>query len=169
MYRSKAFRYYNAVIVCLAMVMCNYLAAGPTVAIVEITMDFFPPELYPNFPANIAKIAFFFTSSSLLQGLGNLVWMPLIVKYGRRPVYILSFALYTATAIWAGTATSYANELAARIVLGFASGSGECLVSVYRLAMSSEYRDVSKVANALQAPLTIADIFFLHERGTIMA
>ncbi|KAK5132327.1 hypothetical protein LTR08_009162 [Meristemomyces frigidus] len=144
--RSKRFRVYNAVVVCLAMVMCNFLAAGPTVAIVQISMDLFPPQRFPNFPASIAKVAFLFTTTSLMQGLGNLIWMPLIVKYGRRPVYICSFILYTATGIWAGLATTYANELAARILLGFASGSGECL-----------------------APLTIADIFFLHERGTIMS
>lgn len=67
--------------------------------------------------------------------MGNLIWMPLIVKYGRRPVYLSSFTLYTVAAIWAGVAKTYANELVARIVMGFAAGSGECI-----------------------APLTISDI-----------
>ena len=115
-------------------------------AIVAITLDFFPPQLFPAFPASISKVAYFFTTTALLQGMGNLVWMPLIVKYGRRPVYVASFTIYTVTAIWAGVATQYTNELVARIIMGFAAGSGECL-----------------------APLTIADMFFLHERGTIMA
>lgn len=127
------------------MVMCNFLAAGPTVAIVEITVDFFGPP-GPTFTSNIAKVAYFFTSTALLQGMGMLFWMPLIVKYGRRPVYLSSFVIYTVTAIWAGVAKQYGNELTARIIMGFAAGAGECL-----------------------APLTIADIFFLHERGTIMA
>jgi MFS family permease len=145
--RSAAYRYYMAALVCLAMMMCNFLAAGPTVAIVEITIDFFgTPPTEPGFPAAIAKVAYFFTSTALLQGMGNLIWMPLIVKYGRRPVYVGSFTLYTACAIWAGVSRSYASELAARIIMGFAAGSGECV-----------------------APLTIADIFFLHERGLIMA
>jgi MFS family permease len=141
-----------AVLVCLAMVMCNFLAAGPTVAIVEITIDFFgtpppgPGAPSPGFAAAIAKVAYFFTSTALLQGMGNLIWMPLIVKYGRRPVYLASFTLYTGCAIWAGVSRSYASELTARIFMGFAAGSGECI-----------------------APLTIADIFFLHERGLIMA
>ena len=117
------------------MGMCNFLAAGPTVAIVEITVDFYGPP-GPTFPAHIAKVAYFFTTTALMQGVGNLFWMPLIVKYGRRPVYIASFSIYTATAIWAGVATVYVNELAARVIMGFASGSGECL-----------------------APLTIADLF----------
>lgn len=127
------------------MFFCNFLAAGPTVAIVDITIDFFGPP-GPTFGAHIAKIAYFFTSTALLQGMGNLVWMPLIIKYGRRPVYLASFTIYTATAIWAGVSTTYASELAARIIMGFAAGSGECL-----------------------APLTISDTFFLHERGSIMA
>lgn len=116
------------------MVMCNFLAAGPTVAIVDITVDFTGPP-GPDFLSEIAKVAYFFTTTALLQGLGNLIWMPLIVKFGRRPIYLASFTIYTATAIWAGTAKSYANELVARIVMGFAAGSGECL-----------------------APLTISDI-----------
>lgn len=144
-YRSTAYRYYIAVLVCLAIFFCNFLAAGPTVAIVDITVYFFGPP-GPDFVAHISKIAYFFTTTALLQGMGNLVWMPLIVKYGRRPVYVSSFILYTACAGWAGGATSYGSELGARILMGFASGAAECL-----------------------APLTIADIFFLHERGTIMA
>jgi len=72
--------------------------------------------------------------------------MPFILKYGRRPVYIIAFIGYTATAAWAGAARTYSSELAARVLMGFFSGSGECL-----------------------APLTIADIFFLHERGFYMS
>ena len=60
-------------------------------------MDYFPPQMYPNFPASIAKVAYFFTTTALLQGMGNLIWMPLIVKYGRRPIYVTSFTIYTGT------------------------------------------------------------------------
>src|SRR5271155_3164005 len=72
--------------------------------------------------------------------------MPFINKFGRRPAYVISFACYTACSIWAGVAKTYGSELGARIVLGFMAGSGECL-----------------------APLTISDIWFLHERGSVMA
>ena len=81
-----------------------------------------------------------------MQGIGNLFWMPLILKYGRRPVYILAFTMYTATVVWLAVAKTYASELSARIVFGFASGVGECL-----------------------APLIIADMYFVHQRGAIMA
>lgn len=78
--------------------------------------------------------------------MGNLFWVPITLKYGRRPVYVFAFVMYTATTVWLALAKTYASELAARIIFGFASGVGEVL-----------------------APLTIADIYFVHERGAIMA
>ena len=66
------------------MVMCNFLAAGPTVAIVEITVDFMGPP-GPTFAKHIAKVAYFFTSTALLQGIGNLIWMPLFLRL-KRPI-----------------------------------------------------------------------------------
>ncbi|EME40626.1 hypothetical protein DOTSEDRAFT_137122 [Dothistroma septosporum NZE10] len=144
---SKSHRYYIASLLCLAMVLCNFLGAGPSVAIVSTTYSFFgTTETDSAFVADVSRTAYLFTTTALMQGLGNLVWMPLIVKYGRRPVYVASFVLYTAMAVWVGAAETFAEALVARIVMGFAAGSGECL-----------------------APLTISDIFYLHERGSIMA
>lgn len=144
-HRSKPYRVYLAVLVSFAIFFSNFLAAGPSVALISITTDFFGPP-GPDLSGNIAKVAYFFTSTALLQGMSNLMWMPLIAKFGRRPIYVVSFALYTAFSAWAGGATSYNSSLGARIMMGFASGAAECL-----------------------APLTISDLFFLHERGTIMA
>lgn len=81
------------------MLMCNFLAAGPTIAIVKTTMDFFPganPMLDPVFfESSICKVAYFFTSTALLQGVGNFFWVPVANKFGRRPTYIFSYLLYT--------------------------------------------------------------------------
>lgn len=142
---SRAYRYYLAILLSLAIFFSNFLAAGPTVSMVAITTDFFGPP-GPAFEGYIAKASYFFTTTALLQGMSNLIWMPLIVKFGRRPIYVISFVLYTACAAWAGGANSYGSELAARILMGAGAGASETL-----------------------APLTISDIFFLHERGTIMA
>ena len=144
--RPRWFKLYTAVAVCLAMVLCNFLAAGPTLAIVQTAQDFFPDWKTTGISGAIAKTAYFFNCTALFQGLGNLMWMPLINKYGRRAVYVTSFTLYFITAIWCAVAKQYANFLVARIVMGIAAGAGECL-----------------------APITIADIFFLHERGAITA
>ncbi|KAK7701135.1 hypothetical protein SLS64_010467 [Diaporthe eres] len=122
-----------AVLVCVAILMCNFLAAGPTVAIVKTTLDFYPaspPTVDPaGFSANVSKVAYFFSTTALLQGTGNFIW-----------------TLYLATAIWAILDHSYSGFLAARILMGFASGAAETI-----------------------APVTISDLFFLHERGSIMA
>jgi MFS family permease len=129
------------------MFMCNFLAAGPTVAIVDIVLDF--TGVHPTdsgFSAAISKVAFFFTTKALLQGMSNLFWMPLILKFGRRPMYLISFLCYFAVTLWAGFSTAYASELSARIFIGFFAGSAECI-----------------------APLSISDLFFLHERGLYMA
>ncbi|EXK27068.1 hypothetical protein FOMG_16331 [Fusarium oxysporum f. sp. melonis 26406] len=140
----KAYRYYIAGVVSLAIFLTNFVAAGPTVAMIDMATDYFGAG--PDLPDSISKISYFITATTLLQGMGNLIWMPLVVKFGRRPIYVISFVLFTATTFWAGGASTYDSTLAARILLGFSSGAAECL-----------------------APLTISDIFFLHERGTIMA
>ncbi|KAH9999581.1 major facilitator superfamily domain-containing protein [Xylariaceae sp. FL0662B] len=81
-----------------------------------------------------------------MQGVGNFIWMPLANKFGRRPVYVTSYAIYFACAVWLVFETNYSRFLAGRILLGFGAGAAETT-----------------------APLTITDIFYLHERGTIMA
>jgi len=113
------------------MMICNFLAAGPTITIVTTTLDFFPGATpggdSAGFNANVAKVAYFFTTTALMQGLGNFFWVPMANKYGRRPVYILSYAIYTAVAIWLIFEKSYAGFLAGRILLGFGSGAAETI------------------------------------------
>lgn len=136
-----------AVTVCLAIFMCNFLAAGPSVAIVDITYDFTgatPAD--PGFTAAVSKVSYGFTAAALLQGCSNWWWMPLILKFGRRPLYIFSFAGYFAVILWAGFAKTWSSVLAARIFLGALTGTAEAM-----------------------APLTMSDLFFLHERGRYMA
>ncbi|KAI0442252.1 major facilitator superfamily domain-containing protein [Xylaria telfairii] len=139
----QAYKYYIALVVCLAMLICNFLAAGPTVAIVETALEFFPTL---KISKSVARVAYFFTSTSLVQGTGNFLWVPLTNKFGRRPVYIISYAIYLAAALWLVFERHFSRFLVGRILLGFGSGAAETL-----------------------APITIADVFFLHERGTIMA
>ncbi|KAJ5454352.1 uncharacterized protein N7458_005308 [Penicillium daleae] len=126
-----------AILVAFAMIMCNFMAAGPTVTMLTVA---------ESFNTTPAHAAFFFNNSALAQGVGNLFWVPVLLKYGRRPVYIASFLIYFFMIIGSGAAKTYGAEIVTRLLLGFAGGAGECL-----------------------APLTITDIFFLHERGLFMA
>ena len=133
------------------MLMCNFLAAGPSIAIVTTTMDFFPgadPEKDPAlFNMSVAKVAYFFTSTALMQGAGNFVWVPFANKYGRRPAYIFSYIIYTVSspgrslsveirltsqgcAIWLYFERSYNGFLAGRILMGFGAGAAETIGEV---------------------------------------
>ena len=94
----------------------------------------------------IPKVSYFFTTTALLQGTGNLVWIPMANKWGRRPVYIFSYLIYFVTSVWLIFDKSYAGFLVARILMGFGAGAAESI-----------------------APISIADLFFLHERGTVMS
>ncbi|KAI1500062.1 major facilitator superfamily domain-containing protein [Biscogniauxia marginata] len=139
----QAYKYYMACVVCIAMLICNFLAAGPSIALMDTTLEFFPTG---DINVAISRVAYFFTTTALLQGVGNFVWMPLVNKFGRRPAYITSYAIYLACSIWLIFERSYGGFLAGRILLGFGAGAAETI-----------------------APISIADVFYLHERGTIMA
>ncbi|KAL0938790.1 uncharacterized protein CTRU02_205400 [Colletotrichum truncatum] len=142
------YKYYMAGLICVAMMMCNFLAAGPSIALLETALEFFPAAATDDEVLSfaIAQTAYFFTTTALLQGVGNFFWVPMANKYGRRPVYIASYAIYFACSIWLIFDHSYAGFLAGRILMGFGAGAAETI-----------------------APISIADVFFLHERGTVMA
>ncbi|KIX08807.1 uncharacterized protein Z518_03464 [Rhinocladiella mackenziei CBS 650.93] len=139
-------KYYIFALTCLSIFSCNICAPGPSVAVVDLAIEFFGAPDDPRFLEWVGKIAYMFTGASLTIGIGVLFWVPLAIKYGRRPVYLCAFSLLTASCIWCGVAKSYGSELAARLVLGIAAGAPEIV-----------------------APLTITDIFFLHQRGAVMA
>ncbi|KAL6235088.1 hypothetical protein BDW75DRAFT_251109 [Aspergillus navahoensis] len=142
---STPYKIYIAVLVSLAMVMCNFMAAGPTVAMVQIASDF-KEGADSTMNDWISRAAYFFNSSALMQGVSTLFWVPLLNKYGRRPIYISSFILYFFMILGAGLAKTYAGEITTRTILGIGAGAGECL-----------------------APVTISDVFYLHQRGYSMA
>ncbi|KAI0016269.1 major facilitator superfamily domain-containing protein [Xylariomycetidae sp. FL0641] len=79
---------------------------------------------------------------NLAFGFGSLIFVPLYLKIGRRPVLLGSLLLFCAGLIGASRCTTYGGLMAARIIHGF----GSC------------------VCEALPVQL-VNDIFFLHERG----
>ena len=78
------------------------------------------------------------------QGVATTIWMPLAIKYGRRPVYLLSAILMSVACVWLGVAStkSYTPFIIGRAFLGIFEAPIESIV-----------------------PSTITDIFFLHDRG----
>jgi MFS family permease len=59
---------------------------------------------------------------------GSLICNALAVKYGKRPVYLVTSLGLTVTCFWAAAAKSFVSLVAARVVQGFCMGPLEALV-----------------------------------------
>ena len=95
-----------------------------------------------EFGISIVEASGLISYANLAFGFGSLVFVPAYLKFGRRPVMLVSLALYLGGLIGCSCATSFAGLMAARIVHSFGSS----------------------VCEALPVQL-VNDIFFLHERG----
>ncbi|KIJ57868.1 hypothetical protein HYDPIDRAFT_103703 [Hydnomerulius pinastri MD-312] len=82
----------------------------------------------------------------LAIGLVLLLTAPASVVWGRRPVFLVGNALLLASSIWSAVAKDLGSLTASRVIGGIGMAPIECLVEA-----------------------TIADIFFVHERGTWIA
>lgn len=70
------------------------------------------------------------------------IWNPVAVKIGKRPIYLVSTLGLALTCFWGGASTSFGSLTAARAVQGLMMSPFECLI-----------------------PASIADVWFVHERG----
>lgn len=120
----------------LFVFLSNYITA-------TITPIYIP--IIEHFNVSTAKASYLITFNILFLGIGNLFWVPLSLKIGKRPVLILSSAIFFASSVWATVAHSWGSLFCARIVQGFGASSSEAL-----------------------GPSIIADLYFLHERGSKM-
>lgn len=118
------------------MFLSNYVTASIGPGLVPIAEEL---------RATQTQASYLITFNILFLGLGNIFWVPLAVKIGKRPVLILCSAIFFASSIWSAEATSYGSLLAARIVQGFGASASEALGAAI-----------------------VADIFFLHERGRLI-
>lgn len=73
---------------------------------------------------------------------GSLICNTLAVKVGKRPIYLITSVGLLVTSFWAAEAKSFGSLVAARTIGGFCMAPMEALV-----------------------PASIADIWFVHERG----
>lgn len=77
-------------------------------------------------------------------GLGCPLFVPIAVKFGKRPVYLFSTALMIATTFWQARMKYLHDYYAATFLEGLATSICEALVQ-----------------------MTIADLYFVHQRGTM--
>lgn len=59
------------------------------------------------------------TYSVLAMGLANLFWMPIALCFGKRPVVLISMAMFLGGIIWSAVAQTYNSLLASRIFASF--------------------------------------------------
>ncbi|RAL14274.1 putative MFS transporter [Aspergillus homomorphus CBS 101889] len=73
------------------------------------------------------KLADLISWSVLSMGLANLFWMPLALTFGKRPIVLISMAMFVAGIIWTVVAQDYNSLMGARVFASFGYGSIESL------------------------------------------
>ena len=96
------------------------------------------------FHITLQKLSYANGATLICQGVATTLWMPFAIKFGRRPVYLLSTLLMGVACIWLGVASNktYTSFILGRAFLGVFEAPIESIV-----------------------PSTITDMFFLHDRG----
>lgn len=75
-------------------------------------------------------------------GLGSVLLSPTAILYGKRPVYLTAATCFILTSVWCALSPNFTSLALARICMGIAVSSVECLPSA-----------------------TVAEIYFLHEKA----
>jgi MFS family permease len=78
----------------------------------------------------------------LLLGFGNILWIPLAMKIGRRPVFLLTTAICLGSAIWTGKFHGLAQWYLTEILNGVGTSAYQAVIQ-----------------------LSVFDTFFVHQRG----
>lgn len=102
-----------------------------------------PPQIIPEFKIGVKEFVALIGDLVLTYGISSYLVVCLSDTLGRRGMTIVSHVLLIWGIVWAATARTYGQLVAARVVQGFGMGVNGCLAASF-----------------------INDVFFLHERGT---
>lgn len=122
--------------VSLFVFLSNYITNSISPILVPIAIDL---------NISLTQASYLLTLNLLFLGLGNLFWVPLALKIGKRPVWVMCAIIFFASSIWSAVANDFGSLLGARIVQGFGASAAEAL-----------------------GPTVVGDLFFVHERGMWM-
>lgn len=106
------------VIVSLYSFLSNTALLGPSVYIAIFAEQF---GISPTKASGLVSYP------NILYGCGTLITVPMYLKFGRRPVMLLSLVVYLAALIGCSQATSYGGLMAARLIQTVSSGVCEAL------------------------------------------
>ena len=99
-------------------------------------------EVAADFNVSIPQVALTTGLYMMGLGLGSAVLSPTAILFGKRPVYLCAAVCFILTSVWCALSPSFSSLVVARIFMGFAVSSVECLPSA-----------------------SVAEIFFLHEKA----
>ncbi|EMC91132.1 hypothetical protein BAUCODRAFT_39273 [Baudoinia panamericana UAMH 10762] len=122
--------------VCLFSFIANVNGSNFTVAVLPLSKHFHTDTNHATF-----LIGF----NVLMFGLGNVLWVPLMRVFGKRPVYLMALAVFIAANAWSTTAKTWGSLLGGRMLSGFGASAADATV-----------------------PSLVADMFFLDQRGNCM-
>jgi MFS family permease len=131
---SSPRKYVNFALVCTYVVLVFGLVNMMPITWIPMSSD------YPSFTFAILNDSYAAGCGALC--IGGIVLVPFSLKYGRRPVYILSLALECGISVWSARITNVADLMLVNIFSCFVGALCEIMVQ-----------------------MTIADTFFVHQRG----
>ncbi|KAJ5605339.1 hypothetical protein N7510_010493 [Penicillium lagena] len=104
------------------------------------------PLLMEEFHKSQSEATQVLTFNFLFLGIGNIFWVPIAMKFGKRASLLSSMAMQAGMLAWSAATTSFDSLVVARCLLGFAAAAGESIV-----------------------PEIVADTTFVHQRGAMMS
>lgn len=105
-------------------------------------------QLTKAFGKTLQELTYANGATLINQGVWNCVWMPFAIKYGHRPVYLVSTFIMGIACVWLAVAANknYTVFIVGRAFLGAFEAPIESIV-----------------------PSTVTDMYFLHNRGEFVA
>jgi MFS family permease len=85
-------------------------------------------DVAQTYDVAVEKVALTTGFYMLGLGVGGVGMVPTAIKYGKRPVYLITCIMMIGTSIWCATSPSYPSLVAARIAQGIAVSPIEVLV-----------------------------------------
>ncbi|KAJ4286845.1 hypothetical protein N0V90_013098 [Kalmusia sp. IMI 367209] len=127
---------------CLVPFVANFTSAS----IASALPIYASTPIFGFLPKGFSDLTQLIAVNILMLRASNLFWVPLSYIIGRRPVILASLIVLTFSSMWAGLATSFSSLLAARFFMGVGGGPADAV-----------------------APDVVGEIFFVHQRGRVMA
>lgn len=104
-----------------------------------------------------------YATSQGTQTIACIFFVPFALRYGRRPVYILTSLIMLASCVWFAKMRTYGDLIGANILCGLGSVVNEALFQMTVCGIVCHGCRLVLLTDDHQ----ICDLFYVHQRGTI--